>query len=88
MVPAEKILRLTIEQLWGPIAQARGGGGARFFGDLETVIGLAQRRKNFGAGFKNKNYPLPPIWPIALKRHFSVKKSTFREKFAKSVNIR
>jgi len=53
-------------------------------GRLETVIGLVECEKNFGAGVKNKNYPLPPIWPIALKRHFSVKKSTCRKKMDKS----
>ena len=88
MVPAEKNCRLTIGQLWGAISPVRGGGGAYFLGDRETVIGLVGRWKRFGAGFKNKNYPLPPIWPIALKRHFSTKKWTLAEKVDKSANTK
>ena len=52
-------------------------------GDSETVTGLVECEKKIGAGVKNKNYPLPPKWSIALNRLFSVKISTFPDKINK-----
>ena len=88
LVPAVKNRRLTIGQLWGLVSPVREAGGANFLGNRQRVTGLVGRQKIFGAGFKNKNYPLPRIWPISLKRHFSVKKSTWPEKMLKSANTR
>jgi len=70
MVPAKKFRRLTIDQLWGAIARVRGGGGARFLGNLERVAGLVESRKKFGNRLENEKSAEPPIWPIALNGNF------------------